>query len=123
MSILAMRRAVARMARLSPGVSESDVDGGDMATWKARAAARVSGTRTMVMDMVVSGCTWRILDGCLCTGLGPGASGMMRGAGVICPLINVPVSATSISRNYQTNVLCMARGGWSNRGIMIPLSG
>jgi hypothetical protein len=56
-SMAVMKRALARTARLSPAVSAWDVDGGDMATWKARAAARVSGTRTGDMVMVVSGCT------------------------------------------------------------------
>ena len=51
-SMVVMKRALAHTARLSPGVSEWDVDGGDMATWKARAAARVSGTRTRVTVMV-----------------------------------------------------------------------
>ena len=47
------KRAAPHTAHLSSGVSASDVNGngGDMETWNARAAARVSGTRTRVMVM------------------------------------------------------------------------
>lgn len=77
-------RAVARTASLLSDVSKSGVDGGDMETWKARAAARVSGTRVrdivgiMLVSIDAPGTTRWLLK------YGPGTSaGIIKSAGGI----------------------------------------